>query len=376
MALRNRLRENNQLPNPEPNLKRLLDLVALGTVSDLVPLTGINRTLVFYGLQELAKTDKPGLKALKEISGVKKPRLVASDIGFRLGPRINAGGRIAKPSLGLELLLTEDSEKARELAKELNQCNDHRQILQKKQLSEAIKQIGETPKTLGIIVDNPDWHSGILGLIASKLVERYYRPAIALTHEGQNLKGSARSIAGLNITETLNQCKDFLIQFGGHEAAAGLTLSKENFIPFKEKFEKILEETLNDTLLTRTLRIDSEINLNEVTPTLVSELERLRPFGLGNPEPKFVVRNADLLNLRIVGNNHLKFQVSNGLIFLDGIAFGLGEFITDSTQSFLPETKADIVCHPEWNVFQEDTRIQLKVKDLGSSPKRVGPFQK
>ena len=357
LALRNRLRELGRLPTPEPNLKRHLDLVALGTVADMAPLTEVNRTLVHFGLKELALTQKLGLQALKILSGVKEGQAKPSDIGFRLGPRLNAGGRIAQPQLGLELLLTEDPARASSLAKILNQCNEDRQSLQEKQLDQAKRQIDPAGTSLGLVVDSPHWHPGLLGLIAGKLAEQYYRPVVALCHEGDKVKGSARSIPQIHIVQILEACGELLLQYGGHEGAAGLTLTLANLPRFRHRFEEVLKKELGDTPPSPFLKIDLEMGLSEITPNFVSELETLRPFGIGNPEPVIAIRNIAFQDPRSVGQNHLKLKISDDTTCLDAIAFGMAQNLT-------APARGDVAGVPEWNTYKESTRIQLVVRDF------------
>lgn len=359
MALRQKLREEKLFPNGEPNLKQYLDLVALATVADLAPLNGINRILVSLGLKELAETKKPGLIALKEIAGIKDGKaLISADIGFRLGPRINAGGRIAKGSLGLDLLCCEDLERAKNLAKILDQCNQERQSLQEKHLAEALKQAEEKKQNKGLVVFSPEWHPGIVGLVASRLTENFYRPSIAFCLEGEFARGSARSIPGIHIVEILEKCSDFLEQFGGHAQAAGLTLRWDRLKNFESRFEDLLGQQTTNNLFAPTLSIDAEIDLSEIDPKLLNELESLRPFGIGNPEPLFVAKNILMKDPRIVGQHHLKLNVANGATQLSAIGFNMKEKLP------LKPAQADIAFVPQWNEYQGEKTIQLKLKDL------------
>ena len=264
---------------------------------------------------------------------------------------------MAKPQLGLELLLTQDPERAKSLAKILNQCNEDRQGLQEKQLDQAKRLVENSVAGPGIVVDSPHWHPGVGGVIAAKLAETYHRPAIALVHEGENAKGSARSIPGLHIVEVLERCKDLLLQFGGHQGAAGLTVALKNLEAFKNRFAEVLLQQLGNSPVLPSVTVDAELQLGDIQPNLVDELEKLRPFGIGNPEPLFAIRQIELKDPLIVGKNHLKIKISDQMQLLEGIAFGLGTVVTQST-------RADIVCLPEWNTFRDTTKIQLKIKDV------------
>ncbi len=363
MALRQKLREekfftNGEPPRGEPNLKQYLDFVALATIADLVPLTGINRILVALGLKELSETKRPGLIALKEVSGIKSSSLSCSDIGFRLGPRINAGGRISQSSLGLNLLLADDLGRAQGLAKILDQCNQDRQAMQEKHVREAMVQAQGKSGNKGLVVFSKDWHPGIVGLVASKLTENFYRPSIAFSIEGETARGSARSIAGVHIVEILEKCSMHLVQFGGHAAAAGLTIRQEKIETFEAHFEKIVREAMTEEVTNRPLSIDCELSLNEIDNKLIEELEKLRPYGMGNREPLFMANQVRIESIRTVGNNHLKFRAANGSAKWEAISFNWKEKLPSEG------TEADIAFTPQWNEYQGTKTIQLKVKDL------------
>lgn len=356
MALRQKMREEKFF-DTEPNLKQHLDLVALATIGDLAPLTGINRTLVSFGLKELAATKKFGLSALKEISGFKKSEpLEPSDVGFRLAPRINAGGRISKASLGLDLLCCEDVERAGALAKILDQCNQDRQGLQEKNVREAMKMAPQDH--LGIVVASKNWHPGIVGLIASKLTENFYRPAIALSLQGDAARGSARSIPGVSIIEILESLESLLDQFGGHTAAAGLTLKQTNLKEFESRFEAALRKKISPELLVPTLALDYELRLSEIESCLLEELARLQPFGIKNPEPVFFAKGLRFSNARLVGEKHLKLKVGDEQKQMEAIAFNLGD------RHPLTANQGDVAFIPQWNIYQGIQTIQLKIKEI------------
>ena len=365
MALRQKMRLLHLFPSEEPNLKRHLDLVALGTIGDLAPLTGINRVLVSFGLKELAQTTKPGFIALKEICRLDNAKTIdPSDIGFRIGPRINAGGRISKASLGLDLLCTTDLERARKLAKILDQCNQDRQSMQEKHVEEALEQVGTKSTRFGLVVSSGKWHPGIVGLVASKLAEKFYRPSIALSIEGKVARGSARSIPGIHIVEVLEGCTDLLEQFGGHAAAAGLTVSLDKLNLFEERFEIILSQKISETMSIPSLIVDCELGLKEIEEKLLDELEFLKPFGSKNPEPVFVSRQLKLMDARIVGEYHLKFRVGQEQTEMEAIAFNMASHHPFQTDL------GDIVFVPQWNTFQGTKTIQIKVKDLKAGTKK------
>ncbi|MDP2599997.1 MAG: single-stranded-DNA-specific exonuclease RecJ [Deltaproteobacteria bacterium] len=359
MALRQKMREQKLFENGEPNLKQHLDLVALGTIGDMAPLIGINRILVSFGLKELAQTKKPGLIALKEIAKLEKETtLDCSDIGFRLAPRINAGGRIAQAQLGLNLLCSDDLERGRGLAKILDQCNSDRQGMQEKQVRQAIEMASQKETQFGLVVACKDWHPGIVGLVASKLTDHFYCPSIALSIEGDFARGSGRSIAGIHIVEILEECADLLEQFGGHAAAAGLTLRAENLEKFEERFKTVLRKKTAEEAYTRSIKVDCELKLADIDDRLLKELESLKPFGIKNPEPVFLGKSLHLKESKIVAEKHLKFKVADDLNQLDAIAFNMGDL-----HPFKQE-RGDLVFAAQWNIWRDVRIIQLKIKDL------------
>ena len=359
LALRQKMREQNFFEGREPNLKQHLDLVALGTIGDLAPLIGINRVLVSFGLKEIAQSKKSGILALKERAKLEKETTIdCSDIGFRLAPRINAGGRIAQAQLGLHLLCSDDLERARGLAKILDQCNTDRQGMQEKQVREAIEIASQKGERFGLVVASKDWHPGIVGLVASKLTEHFYRPSIALSIEGEFARGSGRSISGIHIVEILQECADLLEHFGGHTAAAGMTLRTENLEKFEERFESVLRKKTTEAVFTKSIRVDCELKLSEIDDRLLKELESLKPFGIKNPEPVFLGKGLRLKEAKVVAEKHLKFKVSDDANQLDAIAFNMGNL-----HPFEKE-KGDLVFVPQWNTWQDIRIIQLKIKDL------------
>lgn len=360
VALRQKLRETNGFPRGEPNLKKYLDLVALATIADLAPLTGINRALVTIGLQELAETTRPGLKSLKEIAGLKETAsLQSSDVGFRLAPRINAGGRIANAALGFQLLTTTDEERAKKWAKLLDQCNQDRQAMQEQQVRYALSQVSTKENRWGLVVHSKEFHPGIVGLIASKMVEHHYRPAVALSVNGEMAKGSARSIEDVSIIEILEQCSDLLEQFGGHQNAAGLTLKSENIERFENRFESLLKEKMGGKTPRPSLPVDAELNLQEIGDKFLNELESLKPYGIKNPEPLFIGRQLQWQKTQIVGEKHLKGRVvTPEAISFEAIGFNLGGYHP------LPKHPVDLCFVPQWNRYLNSQTIQLKVKDI------------
>lgn len=359
LALRQKMRDENLFPNGEPNLKKHLDLVAFGTLADMVPLNGINRTLVTFGLKELATTTKPGLIALKESAKLgEAENIQTSDIGFRLAPRINAGGRIGQSRLGLNLLIEENIDRARKWAVLLDQCNTERKGIQEQHLREAKQQMMGIENRLGLVVSSADWNPGIVGLVASKLVEEHYRPAIALCIRNGIAKGSARSISGVDIVAILERCSGLLEQFGGHAMAAGLTLPTKNLESFTSSFETLLRENFSEETFEKSVEIDGEITLDQINAQLLKDVERLRPFGPANRTPVFATGSLTFSHFSVVGEDHLKMKVAEGPHTFDAIGFQLANRIPKK-----PE-RGRIAFTPEWNDYMGRKTIQLKIKDI------------
>jgi single-stranded-DNA-specific exonuclease len=364
LALRKRLREQGWFAGrAEPNLREVLDLVALGTVADVVPLTGPNRVLVSFGLRELSRGARPGVLALKRVAGL-EGAVNAGHVGFKLGPRINAAGRLDDASVGVRLLLTEDPAEARALAEELDRANAERQDLQARIAGEAIEQaarLGSPEERRTLVVSAPGWHVGVVGIVASRLVERFHRPALVLAEEGGVAKGSGRSVEGFHLYDALARCAGHLSRFGGHKHAAGMQLPASGLRAFSEALEAEARTTLDPAQLCPRVRIDAALGAADLGLALATELQRLQPFGAGNPEPVFVCKGlrADesrvLPDKRGAGPGHLKLRLQDGL---DAIGFGLGGISLGSGAGFDACFQLAI---DDWGAAP---RVQLKLKDL------------
>lgn len=341
-----------------------LDLVALGTVADIVPLMGENRIMVKRGLEAMTREPRVGIAALLEVSGVKGP-VRASDLGFRLGPRLNAAGRMSDPDIAVRLLLSEDPDVARELALKLDGENSHRQDVERRIVKEASDRILELglDKSPGIVVAGRDWHPGVIGIVASRLVEEFYRPTIVVSLNDGVGTGSARSIAGFSMYEGLKECSDLLVRFGGHTMAAGLTVTEDNLPAFTEKFAQVCAERLTPDLLSPKLAIDAEVSLGDVTEDLVRELALLEPTGMGNPAPVLKVEGS-IVNWRIVGRqgNHLSFIMrADNQEERRAIAFGLAEQAGGLVSC---QENAAVAFVPIINEWRDERTVQLQVKAL------------
>jgi single-stranded-DNA-specific exonuclease len=312
-------------------LRRHLDLVALATIADVVPLVGENRSLVIAGLRGLARTQKPGLRALMKVAGVDPATVDAGNVGFRLAPRINAAGRLGHPRAALELLLTTAADDARELANKLEDLNRDRQVVEDKMLRAAIAEVEDWSEAKrrrrAYVVWGEDWHEGVIGIVASRLVERYTRPVVLIAGTDGLWKGSGRSIPAFDLHAALGSCSDLLERFGGHRAAAGLSIRPGLVEPFAEAFAAQAERTLPPEELTPTTVVDAVLPRGaRLTLDLCQELGRLAPFGLGNPDVTLLAPGCELGDLATVGDGkHLRFRVHRGGHDAGGaIAFGQG----------------------------------------------------
>lgn len=338
----------------------LLDLVALGTIADLVPLVGENRILVYYGLRQMEKSVHYGLDALLEECGLKNKSLKAGQIGFMVAPRINAAGRMDTARVGLELFLTGDPERAKELACLLSQENKVRQQTEKEILAEAISQLEGEPLPRVIVLSAEHWHHGVIGIVASRLVERYFRPVFLIAEDGAEAKGSARGIPGYPVLEQLSTQAHLLTKFGGHKQAAGFSLPTENI--------KLLREGLNEqalvfkeTLFQEYLNVDRQISLEKISADLLRELEQMAPFGFGNPGPVLACQGIPVHSVKPVGKegSHIKFRFGvQG--DQEGIAFRLGERLNELSN--VPEL--DVAFSLDWNTYRGREDVQLMIKDV------------
>jgi single-stranded-DNA-specific exonuclease len=357
------LLSRNEKSNKDIQLEDLLDLVALGTVADLVPLIGENRVLVRKGLQKIRETKRQGLFSLAAVSDLTLARASASSIGFVLGPRLNAAGRLESALAAYDLLTSTDLKRAGELAQQLNIQNRQRQELTRKIQDEAELIVqADDPNAPLLFAVSPDFNSGVVGLAAARLVETYYRPAVVgqiLEEEGIT-RCSCRSIPEFQITQALDKCKDLLIRYGGHAAAAGFTVSNENLDALKKRLKSIAEEQIGSKHLQQTLNADAEVPLSELHSELLKYLDYLQPTGYGNPEAVFVTRNVRVTHSRTVGaeGKHLKLTVTDGLVTFDAIGFRLGHL-----QAELP-LNVDLIYTFESNEYNGRASLQLNLKDV------------
>ena len=345
---------------------QFLDLVALGTVADLAPLTGENRYLVRKGLERIRATNRQGLFSLANVAELNISSTTATNIGFVLGPRLNAAGRLESALAAFELLTTRDVMRAGQLALQLDQNNRDRQALTRliQEQAEAMV-LADDPQADILFAVHPDFNTGVVGLAASRLAETYYRPAVVGQIGDETTRCSCRSIPEFHITEALDRCADLLVRHGGHKAAAGFTVRNENLNELKTRLKENAKKELGGKELKPTLTSDGEISLADLKPELLNYLGDLQPTGYGNPDAVFVTRGARIKTSRTVGadGKHLKLTVSDGKLFFDAIGFRLGHLQPD-----LPaEMKADLMYTFETNEFNGRSYLQLNLRDIKPS---------
>jgi single-stranded-DNA-specific exonuclease len=363
MALRRGLREVGHFATRgEPNLKALLDLVALATVADVVPLTGANRVLVKHGLVALSRAERPGVRALKEVAGLGGDALVSSGlVGFRLGPRINAAGRLDDAAVGLRLLRAQTLEEARPLAHALDVANQERQLIEQRILGAALEQADGQSSARGLVLWGEGWHAGVVGIVAARVVDRLHRPVVVVGVQDGVGKGSARSIERFHLVEALGRCAELLLRYGGHRAAAGVTLEARALPAFREAFGRIAAELLTPEDLEPRCQVDAMVNPDELTERAVAGLAVLGPFGQGNPEPVLAARGL-AARPRIVeskrgGAGHLKLTLPDAPR-LDAIGFGMAERAAEASG------RVDLAFQATVDEFRGQRRVALKLKDL------------
>ena len=341
-------------------------MVALGTVADVVPLVDENRVLVHHGLRAIDATANEGIKALIEVSGLGGGTVDAFDIGFRLGPRLNAIGRLGHARLAVELMTTDSADRAMELAKFLDQQNRQRQSLERRIFHQAAEQVEaelDLDATPAICLAHADWHAGVIGIVASRLVDRFYRPTILVSMGEDSGQGSGRSVAGFNLLDAIRESGSELTSFGGHAYAAGLRVEPARFEAFRDRFYEVARQWIDAKDLAPEVNVDAEVSLSTLTVPVLREIERLAPFGQGNPTPVLVSRPLDIVGQpRQVGrgDRHLSFMVRHDGAPQKAIAFGMGDRIDEA----LPGRQCELVYEPSLNHWQGRTSVDLKVKHL------------
>ena len=343
-------------------LESLLDLVALSTVADVVPLQDENRAFVRAGLVQLSRGTRCGIRALKHVAGVTRD-CTAETIGFKLGPRLNAAGRMDEAIKGVQLLTTESESEAKQLAEHLEQLNRARQQLEAEIMQDALAQVEARAVPGAIVLASRQWHLGVVGIVAARLVERFHRPTIVIAVNEQGIgKGSARTVSGFDLYQGLASCRDLVMAFGGHPSAAGVTIHEDRLPEFAERFAAVASGWAHDTQHVPTLHVDSEVRLDEMTLRLLQEIETLHPFGAGNPEPMFAGTRLEIMNARVVGEKHLKLTLRQGRSLpFDSIGFGMKSL---EEQGLSLRTPVDVAFTPELNHWNGLDRIQLRIRDM------------
>ena len=363
IALRAVLRKDDVWKNRRyPNLREYLDLVALGTIGDISPLIDENRIFTKIGLELLTENRRAGLIALKEICGIENQIIDSGKASFCLIPRINAAGRIGSPTDAVRLLLTENLEEARDLARKLDICNRKRQSMEKVILAEILEKIDpsiDKDRKQSLVFASAKWHPGVIGIVASRLVDRYCRPVILISLRDGIGKGSGRSVADFNIYEGLKKCDSMLITYGGHRFAAGISIREEDIPAFSSLLENVVQTELAGSDFMSQTFIDSSCQLSDINHAFVSAMEMLAPFGNRNPEPILCVNNVNVTSPSIVGNNHLRMRINGDGVSCNSIWFSKGHFLHT-----LSGPRLDIAFTPQINHWNGSSDIQLKMRDM------------
>jgi single-stranded-DNA-specific exonuclease len=346
-------------------LNNHLDLVALGSIADIVPLIGENRILSKFGLKQIERTEKIGLKALITLSRLDKKPIGSGQVMFVLAPRINAGGRIGDAAKGVRLLTTDDPDVAFQLAEKLERENRLRKTIDEKtfaQAQEMIKSSVDFAKERVIVLESDDWHPGIIGIVSSRIVEKYYLPTILISMEGDSGRGSARSIPGFHLYNALKDCSKYLQNFGGHKYAAGLSIHRSNIAHFRRVINEIATREMSSEMLTPVLELDGELNLRDIKRSVVQMLKLFSPYGPQNPKPVMFFSNVELSGTpHIVGNNHLKFKVRQEGRSIDCIGFDMGHYMDEFDYG---KSNIDLVGIIEENYWNGKWRLQIRAKDM------------
>ena len=353
------------LKKDETYLHGFLDLVALGTIADVAPIIGENRLLVAKGLEVLQKAPSLAMAALLRTSGLMGKALTTSHIAFTLAPRINAVGRMGDSQNVVNFLTTDLPKEAAEMALVLEQENRKRQRIDSRVLIEAREKLAgfDPEKDFAIVLASRSWHQGVLGIVASRLVEQFYRPVVLITLDEDGVgKGSARSIQTFHLYDSLTSCRDLLLEFGGHQYAAGIRIKEENIEKFRQELNQKAKVSLTEPALVKELKIDADVTMDEVNIALYTDMQRLAPNGPANPRPLFLMRGLTVDGYpRTVGEGHLKMKIKSGDQSLDAIGFNLGEMAEDLSTNAGP---VDMVFTLDKNTWQGVTGLQAKIKDL------------
>jgi single-stranded-DNA-specific exonuclease len=358
----------------DERLTAYLDLVTLGTIADVGRITGENRILVKHGLELLSsdsEAQRPGIAALKQVSRLNNKKIGVGAVGFTLAPRINASGRLARADAAFQLLTTRSREEALKLASALDAVNRERQSVEEGIWEDARRLCRATDIAASgaLVLSSDAWHAGVIGIVASRIVEEFYRPTALISVKDGVGKGSARSIPGFDLYEGLVGCSDLLLGFGGHRYAAGFSLLKQNIPEFRERLNALVLERTGEAGFVRTLAVDSGVTLDELTPDLMAQVEKLGPFGQGNPEPRLGARDLSVVSSRIVGSNHLKMRLrQQGGASLDAIAFNRGGLLGNTVRD---GALLAAVFTPRINAWNGNSAVEMEIRDIKREGKKM-----
>jgi single-stranded-DNA-specific exonuclease len=352
-----------RLKLPADRYLKYIDLVAIAIAADIVPMTGENRVLTFYGLKKINEHPSAGLQAIMKLAGVQKQMFI-TNVVFMIAPRVNAAGRMDDAKKAVQLFIEQDTEKAMQFAEMLHSDNSDRREMDSSITEEALelilKDIANSHKKTTVVYQE-HWHKGVVGIVASRLIEKYYRPTIVLTKSGDIVGGSARSVAGFNLYEAIHACKEWLLGYGGHFAAAGMTLLPENVQPFADAFEKVVAATIPDELLVPEIVIDAPLNFSEITPAFYQILLQMEPVGPENMRPVFITKNVwDTGYSKIVKEAHIRFVLKQNNISITGIGFNM----SDKFPLLQMNHPIDVAYTIDENEYNGNTSLQLKVIDI------------
>ncbi|MBO9571939.1 MAG: single-stranded-DNA-specific exonuclease RecJ [Chitinophagaceae bacterium] len=357
---------SDKLGLPPHTAHKYLDLVATAIAADIVTMVDENRILAFYGLKKANTDPNPGIKALMHLSGIKKEMLISSLV-FMIAPRVNAAGRMDDARKAVQMFISDDYRQALHYAEMLHSDNSDRKEADASITVEALKLINDNSDWAGrksTVVFQSHWHKGVVGIVASRLIDHFYRPTIVLTQSGDYVAGSARSVAGFNVYEAIHQCRELLLGYGGHFYAAGMTLNAENVSAFRDKFEEVVSSSITEELLVPEIIIDAEVELKDLTPSFYNIIRQMEPFGPANVKPIFVIRNVtDTGYSKIVKENHIKFSVTRE----NGTFSGIGFNMVSKFPLLQGQNPVDIVFTLEENEWNDQKSLQLKVIDFRSS---------
>lgn len=339
------------------DVRKYLEYAALGTICDMVPLKGANRVIAKRGLEALTHSERVGIVALKEVAGI-YGKVKCSHVGFGLGPRINAAGRMLTGELVIELLTTDSEKKAKQIAKKLDELNSVRQETEKR-IKNKVLTLLEEKKTIpsGIVVYDENYHTGVIGIVAQRLVETYYKPSAVLGKDGDYFKGSVRGIKGLSVVDVLSKCKEHLLHFGGHDGAGGFSIEEDKIEDFSQKFNEVCESALETIEASPVVEADTEITLDELTEELISELNSFSPFGIKNPAPQLVINNLEVKEVQTLKNQHTKVTLADEDYKISGLLWRETEH-----PALFKGAKVRVACRPEVNAYYGKKSMQLNLQ--------------